>query len=59
MSLIHPSRVLADNGLNSWIRDTSEDSNREQLPPQWIDCDLKNFDYSILGKFDVIVADPP
>ncbi|KAF9247026.1 MT-A70-domain-containing protein [Melanogaster broomeanus] len=29
------------------------------LPPQWINCDLRRFDYSILGKFHVIMADPP
>ncbi|KAJ3556681.1 hypothetical protein NP233_g11923 [Leucocoprinus birnbaumii] len=29
------------------------------LPPQWINCDLRKFDYSVLGKFHVIMADPP
>ncbi|KAF8631214.1 hypothetical protein AX15_002545 [Amanita polypyramis BW_CC] len=29
------------------------------LPPQWINCDLRHFDYSVLGKFHVIMADPP
>lgn len=29
------------------------------LPPQWINCDVRRFDYSILGKFHVIMADPP
>ncbi|KAJ3504006.1 hypothetical protein NLJ89_g8168 [Agrocybe chaxingu] len=29
------------------------------LPPQWINCDLRTFDYSVLGKFHVIMADPP
>ncbi|KAF9534361.1 MT-A70-domain-containing protein [Crepidotus variabilis] len=28
-------------------------------PPQWINCDLRTFDYSVLGKFHVIMADPP
>lgn len=28
-------------------------------PPQWINCDVRQFDMSILGKFDVIMADPP
>ena len=26
---------------------------------QWLCCDLKSFDLKILGKFDVIMADPP
>ncbi|KAF5322901.1 hypothetical protein D9619_000992 [Psilocybe cf. subviscida] len=29
------------------------------LPPQWINCDLRTFDYTTLGKFHVIMADPP
>ncbi|KDN47746.1 MT-A70-domain-containing protein [Tilletiaria anomala UBC 951] len=30
------------------------------LPAQWIDCDLKTFDFSILGNdWNVIIADPP
>ncbi|KAF8076128.1 MT-A70-domain-containing protein [Lyophyllum atratum] len=33
--------------------------NISQLPPQWINCDLRRFDYSVLGKFHVIMADPP
>jgi len=30
-----------------------------QYPPQWIDCDVRQFDLSVLGKFHVIMADPP
>lgn len=30
-----------------------------QYPPQWLNCDLRRFDYSVLGKFHVIMADPP
>ena len=37
----------------------SGDSNNKILPSQWINCDIRNFDCSILGKFDVIMADPP
>ncbi|KAF2354646.1 MT-A70-like [Trinorchestia longiramus] len=29
------------------------------FPPQWIQCDLRFLDMSILGKFSVIMADPP
>lgn len=28
-------------------------------PPQWLQCDLRFFDLSVLGKFSVIMADPP
>ena len=37
----------------------SGDNNNKILPSQWINCDIRNFDCSILGKFDVIMADPP
>ena len=29
------------------------------VAPQWVQCDLRNFDYSVLGKFSVVMADPP
>ncbi|KAJ3160565.1 N6-adenosine-methyltransferase subunit mettl3 [Geranomyces michiganensis] len=29
------------------------------LPAQWIQCDVRKFDFSVLGKFAVIMADPP
>lgn len=32
--------------------------NKEVNVAQWINCDLRRFDYSLLGQFQVIVADP-
>ncbi len=29
------------------------------LPSQWINCDIRHFDISVLGDFQVIMADPP
>jgi len=29
------------------------------VPPQWIQCDMRNFKFEVLGKFSVIMADPP
>lgn len=29
------------------------------LPPQWINADLRVLDVATLGKFHVVVADPP
>ncbi|GAB6020755.1 hypothetical protein CHUAL_003416 [Chamberlinius hualienensis] len=29
------------------------------FPPQWVQCDLRYFDMTILGKFAVVMADPP
>ncbi|KZW03694.1 MT-A70-domain-containing protein [Exidia glandulosa HHB12029] len=31
----------------------------EPVPPQWINCDMRRFDYGVLGKFHCIMADPP
>lgn len=28
-------------------------------PPQWVNCDMRYFDMSVIGKFAVIMADPP
>ncbi|ORY77609.1 MT-A70-domain-containing protein [Leucosporidium creatinivorum] len=33
--------------------------DEETLPPQWINADLRSLDVSMLGKFEVVVADPP
>ncbi|CAG9859448.1 unnamed protein product [Phyllotreta striolata] len=29
------------------------------FPPQWVQCDLRYLDMTVLGKFAVIMADPP
>ncbi|KAI8916970.1 N6-adenosine-methyltransferase 70 kDa subunit [Powellomyces hirtus] len=29
------------------------------LPAQWIQCDVRKFDFNVAGKFAVIMADPP
>jgi mRNA (2'-O-methyladenosine-N6-)-methyltransferase len=26
---------------------------------QWVNCDLRTFDMTVLGKFTVVMADPP
>ena len=30
--------------------------SKKKIPPQWIQCDLRTLDMSILGKFSVIMA---
>lgn len=32
--------------------------SRKILPPQWINCDVRKFDFKILGKFAAVIADP-
>ena len=29
------------------------------MPPQWVQCDLRNLKFDVLGKFSVLMADPP
>ena len=29
------------------------------VPPQWVQCDLRNLNFDVLGKFSVLMADPP
>ncbi len=50
------------------IEDTFFPTNRKELilnsmdglvESQWINCDIRSFELKILGKFDVIMADPP
>ncbi|KAJ6218290.1 hypothetical protein RDWZM_009447 [Blomia tropicalis] len=38
---------------------TEQPFKRVLFPSQWIRCDLRFFDMSILGKFSVVMADPP
>lgn len=37
----------------------SVDAATTLQPPQWIQCDLRFLDMTVLGKFAVIMADPP
>jgi mRNA m6A methyltransferase catalytic subunit len=33
--------------------------NQGELPSQWINCDVRKLDLSVLGKFGVLMMDPP
>ncbi|CUS22980.1 LAQU0S07e04588g1_1 [Lachancea quebecensis] len=33
-------------------------ASKSVLPAQWIQCDVRKFDFSVLGQFSVVVADP-
>ncbi len=58
--LTHPLTVLQEKGLaQDWSKPAALNERGGPLPPQWINCDLKSFDVSLLGKWDLIVADPP
>ncbi|TRY85272.1 hypothetical protein DNTS_013226 [Danionella cerebrum] len=53
---LEPQAGSTELGLHS----TVGDSNVGKLfPSQWICCDIRYLDMSILGKFAVVMADPP
>lgn len=54
-----PVQQLDRYGLSAWVRTDPNEAPDETRPGQWIDCDLRTFDLSTLGHFDVILADPP
>ena len=39
--------------------DSGNNTNSEGLPAQWINSDLRYFDFRVLGKFHVLMCDPP
>lgn len=36
-----------------------DDADLRTLPPQWVQCDVRRIKMEMLGKFSVIMADPP
>lgn len=40
------------------IGDCFSEHQRQVLPPQWINCDIRYLPFLILGKFAVIISDP-
>ncbi|CAH1738465.1 N6-adenosine-methyltransferase subunit METTL3 [Aphis gossypii] len=54
------SKVNLVNALNSFpSKQGLIDDKSELFPCQWIQCDLRYMDFTFLGKFAVIMADPP
>ncbi|XP_048576672.1 N6-adenosine-methyltransferase subunit METTL3 isoform X2 [Nematostella vectensis] len=46
--------------LKDEVSSSKEDSGKIILyPPQWISCDVRSLQMDVLGKFSVIMADPP
>lgn len=59
-----PSNTASNKTLNLDSKNGSGsssnvDSELTLYPPQWIQCDLRYLDMTVLGKFAVIMADPP
>lgn len=45
--------------LQHKLADADKSRKDPLLPPQWLHCDLRKLDVTVLGKFAVIMADPP
>ena len=52
-------RFLDYPKLNELIKLKNEVLKKRATPAMWLKCDLKTYDLSTLGKFDVILIDPP
>jgi len=44
---------------DSTLHNSSIGSGIKLVPPQWVQCDLRNLNLPVLGKFSVVMADPP
>ncbi|XP_060951899.1 N6-adenosine-methyltransferase subunit METTL3 [Limanda limanda] len=55
-SLLGPQAGTTELGLHA--EDTDSDEGK-LFPSQWVNCDIRFLDVSILGKFAVVMADPP
>jgi len=52
-------RLLRENDGRELTPKLNDELDLKMLPPQWINCDIRYLDFSTLGKFSVIMADPP
>ncbi|TIB33971.1 hypothetical protein E3P85_01131 [Wallemia ichthyophaga] len=50
---------LVDGESLNYRSDLDKLLNNKRFPAQYLNCDLRSFDYNTLGKFQIIVADPP
>lgn len=53
-----PMKNFDSNEINSSQYGFSID-DQEKVPAQWICCDLRLFDLRVIGRFDVLMCDPP
>jgi len=52
-------RIMREEGGRELTPKLTDELDLKMLPPQWINCDIRYLDFSTLGKFSVIMADPP
>lgn len=54
-----PTTPVETPNSNLLVTPKKADPGAILYPPQWIQCDLRYLDMTVLGKFAVIMADPP
>ncbi len=53
------NQLLNNEKISYWnINGSISTTSRCQLSPQWINCDVRKFDFTILGQFAAVIADP-
>lgn len=52
-------KIDEQDELNSMQKQAATSSDGQLKPTQWINCDLRDFDFTILGECNVIMLDPP
>lgn len=50
---------LPHSSFPSFFPSLTSQSSHKLIPPQWVNCDIRILDMNALGKFSVIMADPP
>jgi len=56
---VHYEIDLSEEDIKAKTKKGENEGPRQLTEPQWINCDIRTFDLSRLGKFSVIMADPP
>lgn len=61
VDLPNTSNENQENGTKSFftLGERMTGTRYSELPAQWISCDIRKLDLSILGQFAAIIADPP
>ena len=56
LKYIHYEVDMSDVDKEILNSSSSKLLHKNKLPPQWIQCDLRTIDMTVLGKFSVIMA---
>lgn len=51
-------KPVKESAMDYTIGECHDSSTKKVLPAQWINCDVRNIPFSILGKFAAIISDP-